>query len=130
MYAGGIYSMYFFQAGYFLRNSCARYFMYKLAKAGILLRRPAYYGKWPYGIVACIDLVYPHQREIMRQTIITQVIAKRPLRFIFIGIYFPCNYKISIGADGIAIFITIPEPPATKHTRKSHFAYTFRQRHN
>src|SRR4051812_35369763 len=103
--------------------------MNELTKTGIFLRRSAHHRKRPNGILPGKYFVDLHQWKRMLQAVITQVITKWPLGFIFTRPYFSSNDKIGLRADTITIYIGITETPVAQHTGKSHFTDTFRQRH-
>src|SRR5678816_4252391 len=129
MYAGCIYGVHFLKPRYFLLQGIACNFMNELAKTGIFLGGPAYYGKSPDAIFSCIHFMYPHQWEIMLQAVITKMIAEGAFRFILARVYFSCYHKVCIRAYAITIFINIAESSSAKHARKGHFADPFRKRH-
>ncbi len=60
------------------------------------LRRPTDDGKRPHGAVAMINLVNAQHGEVVRETVVAQVIAERALRFLR-RINHPGDDKVGVG---------------------------------
>jgi len=63
--------------GQYCRNRRARHFMNQRAENRIFLRRTTHDRKRPDRIAAMVDSINIHDRKIMRQTVISQMIAER-----------------------------------------------------
>src|SRR5690606_22085973 len=100
-----------------------------VAKTAILLRWTAYNCKMPDGILAMVDLIYLHKREVVLNRIITEVIAKGTFLFLFSFYDCPGNDKIRIRRKIVPIFNRVPKPSPSQHACESKFAQPFRQRH-
>ena len=104
--------------------------MNQLTETGIFLWRAPYHREWPDSIFLCIHFMHFHEWEIVAKAVVSEVISKRTLGFIFAGINFAGYHKVCIGAHAVSIFINIPESSSAQHAGKSHFADAFWQWHH
>ena len=122
--------MHFLYPGYFIRYGVAGHLMDQLSETRVLLRRTTDDRERPDGILASINLVYPHQGEGMLQAVISEVIAERAFRFHFAGMDLTGDHKIGIRTHAETVAICVPEPASSQQPREGHLAESLRKRHH
>ncbi len=80
MNPGNINGMHSFDSRHQVRDCRTGHFMDKGPKSRILLGRTANRGEGPDRIWAVINMSHPHDRKIMSQAVIAQVVTKRTFR--------------------------------------------------
>ena len=105
----------------------------EVAEAGVLLRRPAHHGEGPDGAGAVIDALDVQDGKVVRQTVIAQVVAERPLRQQPLRIDGAGDAEIGLGRDRqgqrVAAGVHQRDAPAAQGTGEGQFGQAFGQRH-
>ena len=130
VYARRIYGVDLLDAGKLLWGEAFHDLVDEVAKAGVLLGRPAHDREVPDRVLAVIHVFDLHDGEIVGQGIISQVVAKGPLGLFHALADRARNDKIGIGGQHMPIFARIAKAPAPQHAGKGELGKPLRQRHD
>ena len=104
MNAGGVNGVDGFQTRKFDRDHGARQFVNEFSERGVFLGRAADDGEGPDGVLAVIDGIDAQNGKLVRQAVISQVIAEWAFRQGFARDYFPRDTEIGFGGYREAVF--------------------------
>ena len=103
--------------------------MNQLTKGRVLLRWPPHYRKGPNRVGTVIYRLNFHQRKIVSQTVIAEMISEGAFGFRFAR-YRPNDTKISFSPNHVPLVHGVAEAPAGEHPSKHELRQPLRKWHH